>query len=500
MKEYLTPYRSVRLREALGFALFLAWVYCSLFGCGLASYENSPVGVTTVYNLEHLWMVSGLLEAIAGLAGVLFARLHPTADKLLASRRFGATALFCAVSGNIIMWYAWAHFPGAFWQLYPLGGGLAGVAIALFTALWSVRLGTRDETCVELTIPLSFAIAFALYFVLLLTKQGSIPILIALIIMASASTIFAFWDKRTFPLPLSQPAQSKGDQEKEGLLSFSILVLASWVQVAFFRIISTPELQGDRFTHFLLPFSFACILSVVMLALCIRMSRYLNISLAYRWSLPLFMLSYLPIFADYDNATLRMIAYAINFLGMFGVQFGCWVGACKHLRRSKCGAIHLFGAYALGEGMGIFVGCIIGLNVMSTTDAHGMMEVSIILTTVVLFAVMVTGFNPNWVFHRATLTETSGTGKTVPDDRGTNIETLCRQEADHLQGTYGLTSREADVAALLLAGRSRPYIRDELTVSINTVSSHVRKIFFKCGVHSQQELIDLARGRHKDIV
>ena len=50
------------------------------------------------------------------------------------------------------------------------------------------------------------------------------------------------------------------------------------------------------------------------------------------------------------------------------------------------------------------------------------------------------------------------------------------------------------MAALLLAGRSRPFIRDELTVSINTVSSHVRSIFSKCGVHSQQELIDLARN------
>lgn len=66
MREYCTRYKSLYVRETLGFALFLAWVYCSLFGCGLASYENSPVGVTTVYNLEHIWMVSGLFEALGG--------------------------------------------------------------------------------------------------------------------------------------------------------------------------------------------------------------------------------------------------------------------------------------------------------------------------------------------------------------------------------------------------------------------------------------------------
>ena len=60
-----------------------------------------------------------------------------------------------------------------------------------------------------------------------------------------------------------------------------------------------------------------------------RMSRYLNVSLAYRWSLPLFMLSYVPIIIDYGNVDLRILAYAINFLGMFGVQFGCWIDVYK---------------------------------------------------------------------------------------------------------------------------------------------------------------------------
>ena len=54
------------------------------------------------------------------------------------------------------------------------------------------------------------------------------------------------------------------------------------------------------------------------------------------------------------------------------------------------------------------------------------------------------------------------------------------------------------MAALLLEGRSRPFIRDELVVSINTVSTHVRSIFAKCGVHSQQELMVLARNARSD--
>ncbi len=224
------------------------------------------------------------------------------------------------------------------------------------------------------------------------------------------------------------------------------------------------------------------------------MSRYLNISLAYRWSLPLFMLSYVPIFIDYGNPTLRLAAYAINFLGMFGVQFGCWLDACKYLRRTGSPALTVFGVYALGEGLGIFAGCLVGLYAVLTLDVKGLMVLSSVLLTAVAFAIMVTGFNPQWVFNRTRdRSERDASGRPGAKGGGPDLDALFEQEARTLQATFDLTSRETDVAALLLAGRSRPYIRDELTVSINTVSSHVRSIFSKCGVHSQQELIDLAR-------
>lgn len=50
---------------------------------------------------------------------------------------------------------------------------------------------------------------------------------------------------------------------------------------------------------------------------------------------------------------------------------------------------------------------------------------------------------------------------------------------------------EAQIAALLLESRSRPYIRDELVISLNTVHTHARSIYSKCGVHSQREFMEL---------
>lgn len=60
---------------------------------------------------------------------------------------------------------------------------------------------------------------------------------------------------------------------------------------------------------------------------------------------------------------------------------------------------------------------------------------------------------------------------------------------------YGLTDRETEIVALLVKGRSAPFIRDELVISLNTVYSHIKHIYAKVGVHGRQELINVVDGR-----
>ena len=56
---------------------------------------------------------------------------------------------------------------------------------------------------------------------------------------------------------------------------------------------------------------------------------------------------------------------------------------------------------------------------------------------------------------------------------------------------YSLTSREADVMTLLAHGNTATRIQAELGITYNTVKYHVKNVYAKLGVHSQQELIDL---------
>lgn len=59
---------------------------------------------------------------------------------------------------------------------------------------------------------------------------------------------------------------------------------------------------------------------------------------------------------------------------------------------------------------------------------------------------------------------------------------------------YQLTRREGEVFMFLARGRSQNYIREQLVLSKNTVSTHVRHIYTKLDVHSREELIDLVQG------
>lgn len=72
-----------------------------------------------------------------------------------------------------------------------------------------------------------------------------------------------------------------------------------------------------------------------------------------------------------------------------------------------------------------------------------------------------------------------------------SLERTCEQ----LTERYGLSARESEILAFALRGRTNERIAQELFIAKSTVDTHLRRIYAKCGVHSRQELLDLAEGR-----
>ncbi len=62
---------------------------------------------------------------------------------------------------------------------------------------------------------------------------------------------------------------------------------------------------------------------------------------------------------------------------------------------------------------------------------------------------------------------------------------------------YRLTSQEGNVLELLAKGRNARSVSEEMSVSLNTAKSHMRSLYAKLGIHSQQELVKLVDDRRR---
>ncbi len=64
-----------------------------------------------------------------------------------------------------------------------------------------------------------------------------------------------------------------------------------------------------------------------------------------------------------------------------------------------------------------------------------------------------------------------------------------RRKCDAVAGTYMLSQRESEVMFLLAKGYNAASLQDKLYISEGTAKTHIRHIYRKLDIHSQQELI-----------
>ena len=144
-----------------------------------------------------------------------------------------------------------------------------------------------------------------------------------------------------------------------------------------------------------------------------------------------------------------------------------------------------YAAYYAGIEAGAQLG--IGVTVLVGTDsllAQGIVgAVLVLIMAYVLFSRRSFGFDQTIAGVERDALPLTVVEVQYADAVGARIEELV--------GSLGLTEREADVFRLLARGNNTLHIQEELAITKNTLKYHVRHIYTKANVHSQQELIDL---------
>lgn len=93
--------------------------------------------------------------------------------------------------------------------------------------------------------------------------------------------------------------------------------------------------------------------------------------------------------------------------------------------------------------------------------------------------------NGQWVVMHGSLVEGTAEGRIAVIFE----QARAPQLAPLIAAAYGLTSRERDIAGLVIQGSSTKEIAERLSLSPHTVQDHLKSTFNKVGVHSRRELV-----------
>ena len=289
-KSHLASYR----QEAIGLVFFLTWLYCTLFGCGLVTESY------VYWGLERIWTVAGLAEAVAAIVGLgLVGRIDKPRLRTLA-----ILGTVCAIAGAFAIWLGY-YDHDLFWTCRIIGGSLCGIAITSLILAWGARLCTYNEAQIEFAVPASFALAFALYCAILLLKTSSIAVLVIDGIFPLISMHYLLKGRDSDAPVEGHVGPTMKRTSLRDIASLLVLIAFLWFEIAYFRVISTPLELGDRYWHFLIPFSSSCLVALVLFLFCIKLSRYMNFTLVFRWALPLALVSYALLYMNFEDPTQR---------------------------------------------------------------------------------------------------------------------------------------------------------------------------------------------------
>jgi DNA-binding CsgD family transcriptional regulator len=154
--------------------------------------------------------------------------------------------------------------------------------------------------------------------------------------------------------------------------------------------------------------------------------------------------------------------------------------------RNQLGAVVVIASGQAAVTVGTLAGAMLGNFTNSIAPDRAfrplILAVLLALAFVAFLLLGLRGFS----FER-TINQLKPAAKPVVSAAPPKLEPACEAVSEH----YGLTPREREVLALLARGRNASSIQDLLTISRNTVKTHIKNVYAKLEVHSQQELIDL---------
>lgn len=453
--------------------------------------------VTGIYPVEFSLVLRNLISTLLALV-LLGVYLYKKREHFLSSSKLCVVVLGIVSAFACLLRYS-AHLFSDSPELAVFTGRLLELPLSLLLIMaWAETILPRGFKASIVIYTLSLAWSAALQLVLSFFQHTPFMILYSLLPLVSAG-ILAF-------AKIQQATSEESDQNEKEKSSLPVMqlqhpsqfvwyfgVLAAFTFIAGQLLQETLSLQGNQLI---------CQLSIALgncAGVIILLSQLKNpfsenahprMILAITF---LFLFALLSIMLSLSGALDLTTTAVFLFLKSPFMQFVAiliWAAPFANLREKW----NRMSVFSLG-----FV-CMMGARVLSSSivlffEPLDYFPAGLICCPVLIFAficctasIVFVASNPSWQgFSYGSLQTFEAATMKAPRPFHNAVTLLAQQ--------YGLTPQEEQVMALCAKGKNAQRVADEMVITINTAKSHLRSIYAKVSVHSQQELIELVDNK-----
>ncbi|HIY84563.1 MAG TPA: LuxR family transcriptional regulator [Candidatus Rubneribacter avistercoris] len=469
----------------LGFGLIYAWSTCIWDLPLLGAFANGrPL------QGDAAWVLSAAITPLACIVGSLVGRTR----ELAAVRSMFVLGPVLTAAGTLFA-VACPYLGGVLQTASVVLAGVGtGVGPVVLILLWACLFARTETGIVETVVPASFvATLLCALAIPSFPPAASVAVVTALPLASGALLLLS---KRALDTG-SVPREDLGGDVRMGVKRANIarmflVIFAVYAIGCLLPAASNLEVTAAAETAATIV---GMVFAVALSAAIVLFSRRINLEALFRWiTVPFVFAIICTALGTLETLALSRVLANVVFTGIEIIMVLYFVRLAQKTGRTSTFFV------GIGE-CAAYAGVLVGYVAQPPIEAllvGGVVDAKTFCLLLVGVFVVVTLLVPR---RDATLdaagadadaeTRSPAEPHAAATATAQAAETTAQRRA-RIARSYGLSNRETEVFLLLAQGRSRPYIRDALILSKNTVATHIRHIYEKLGIHSQQELIDLA--------
>ena len=469
----------------VGFGAHWAWVYLTMFNGQQLLFWNAADPAVP----------AGLFHPVSLVFFVMTLLSYGVLSRAYRIRFVGATLGF---AGTLLMCLADVGTPLGIAAL-AAGGATTGIGSAILLMSYGVSFGQCDIATIVTSTALSLVAGIALY-----TAVSNLDLFHPLGALAAALIPFLeCWCLYRCSTVLVDKLEFAAITLKVRKTPFALRLCAPSLLFGFAlgavrtQAIADMHLVGGLGTQVVCIGAAALTACALMIAVMLTQRQHINFM--FLPLLPLISIARVAVYFIADATPFTTFALLLCYLLFEGTM---WVSYADITQRFRLTSFVVFGfgrgALALGALIGMTASLAIPALDSATNPAN---------TLIVVFACIIFGFGalPRGSELRALIVGESDNpagemlrGREHAESPEKTRAGRFKRKCELVANRYLLSKKETEVLFLLAKGRNAAYIQEQLYISEGTARTHMRHIYKKLDIHTQQELMDLVEGAEEE--